>query len=234
MFIHDDGLENVAEGIIKQARKDFIKAGKQFFAEHRYIPTEIEYWTPLSKYRRGVSHKDAINMYDAWRFVKQDPYDMFDMGEETIINSWKIDSIIAFYKDEYVDTATLIFAARPDLIVPRDQPVTLDLTDDEVRELIGDQADRFIVARNYISELRHDYMLSDWAKTACGRVLRAMKKGNVGKISIENTLFAQNRQAKRIQNIEEAKRLWDEGLTKAEIGEKLGVTKQCVNVYLRS
>ena len=87
MTIDMDGVENVSVGLAGQARKDFIKGGKILYDLIGKIPTEKELWN--SVYSDMSNDPDVRWMYDAWRFVKEDPYDMFDIGETTIINAWK-------------------------------------------------------------------------------------------------------------------------------------------------
>lgn len=95
-----DGLVNVSEGIIKQARKDFIKGAKILYKRYKRVPTRKE-WYEMRQSDTG--RRDIHWCYDAWEFVERDPYNMFgEIGAETIINSWKEDMMIDFYRDIYL------------------------------------------------------------------------------------------------------------------------------------
>lgn len=230
MYINDGGVENVGVRVIQQARKDFIKGGKILYNVMNKIPTYKEL---LRTHFRSLSMKQEIKeMYDAWRFVRDDPYSFFgDIGEEAVINQWKKDTIIAYYKELYLEGAVILYSKRK----PNSKKPIHKLADNTVKTNIGkkNNPELFIKARNYILNLSHGQTyIDEWNEIAEKRI-KTNKKG--GKpIKIQDTEYAKNRSKKKQENIKKAKELREHGLKIEEIAKKLDVTKCTVNVYLRS
>ena len=100
-YIDMSGVENIAVAMVKQARDDFIRGGKILYELLHNIPTYNE----LIKDKTHITisnQKEVRWMYDAWRFVRDDPYEFFSAGEEVIINDWKEAAITAYYKSLYL------------------------------------------------------------------------------------------------------------------------------------
>jgi hypothetical protein len=229
-----DGVENVAVGIVRQAKRDFIKGGKILYRLFGYIPTEEEF---MKSIHRGSRTEPIRWMFDAWGFVIQDPYDLFESaGKKQTIDQWKLESIIAYYYDGYTKGAEELYFVNWNHFDTK--TILYDLDDSIVRESIKDNSiyDQFIKARNYIYSLPNgEKILDEWNATAYERARKRNKKGGKKKDRTEPIRnLAKERNSAKQDRIKEAKRLWNLGLTREEIAEKLGVTKQSVNSYLRS
>lgn len=232
-YVDMDGVENVAVGIIRQAKRDFIKGGKILYRLFGYIPTDEEF---MKSTHRGSRTEPIRQMFDAWRFVIKDPYELFESaGKETTINQWKLESIIAYYYDLYIKGAEELYFVNWNHF--NTKTVLYDLEDSVVRELIADNStyDQFIKARNYILNLPNgEKILDEWNATAYERARKHYKKGRKKDRTEPIRKLAKERSSEKQKRIRKAKYLWDLGLTREEIAEKLGVTKQSVNSYLRS
>lgn len=225
--VDPDGVENVAVGIIKQAKKDFIKGAKCLYAHMRDIPTQKDLLN-------NPEHKTLTNcldvrwMYDAWRFVKKDPYDMFDVGEEQIIRAWSDEAILTYYKELYLKGAALLYHKRAAKMIQK-------LTDAEITNLIDDKsvADEFIEARNYISKqhnakhLFHEYNILGYKK---GRYIPKKPRGDRNFA----TKYNEEKAAKRQKNIKKAKELFDAGISPQGIAKEMGLHIVTIQSYLRS
>lgn len=169
--IHIDGVVNVAEGIIKKARKDFIKGGKVLYRMYGRIPTQLEYFE-----LHGSNNQDIRHCYDAWTFVLRDPYYMFgDIGSETVIETWKKDTIIDYYKDLYMPGAIEICLNEN---IKCKTNKLHKLTDDEIKEAIKDNNVRedFIKARDYICSTNRESVFDDWAEVIINRKSSAKRR----------------------------------------------------------
>ena len=190
----------------------------------------------MKSIHRGSRTEPIRWMFDAWRFVIQDPYELFESaGKKATIDQWKLESIIAYYYDGYIKGAEELYFVNWDHF--NTKTVLYDLEDSVVRELIADNSiyDQFIKARNYIYSLPNgEKILDEWNATAYERARKHYKKGEKKDHTDTIRELAKERSSKKQKRIKEAKELWDLGLTKEEIAEKLGVTKQSVNSYLRS
>ena len=232
-YVDMDGVTNVAVGIVRQAKRDFIKGGKILYRLFGYIPTEEEF---MKSIHRGSRTEPIRWMFDAWRFVIKDPYDLFESaGKKQTIYQWKLESIIAYYYDGYVKGAEELYFVNWNHFDTK--TVLYDLEDSVVRELIADNSiyDQFIKARNYIYSLPNgEKILDEWNETAYERARKRSKKGGEKKDRTEPIReLAKERNSEKQKRIRKAKYLWDLGLTKEEIAEKLGLTRQSVNRYLR-
>lgn len=233
-YVDMDGVTNVAVGIVRQAKRDFIKGGKILYRMFGYIPTDEEF---MKSIHRGSRTEPIRQMFDAWRFVLKDPYELFESaGKKQTIDQWKLESIIAYYYDGYVKGAEELYFVNWNHFDTK--TILYDLDDSVVRESIKDDSiyDQFIKARNYIYSLPNGASyLDEWNATAYERARKHYRKGGEKKDRTEPIRkLAKERNSKKQKRINEARHLWDLGLTKEEIAEKLGVTKQSVNRYLRS
>lgn len=231
-YVDMDGLTNVAVGIVRQAKKDFIKGGKILYRMFGYIPTDEEF---MKSIHRGSRTEPIRQMFDAWRFVIQDPYELFESaGKKQTIDQWKLESIIAYYYDGYVKGAEELYFVNWNHFDTK--TILYDLDDSIVRESIKDNSiyDQFIKARNYIYSLPNgEKILDEWNATAYERARKRYRKG-VKKDRTETIReLAKERNSDKLERIKQAKELWNLGLTREEIAEKLGVTRQSVNNYLR-
>lgn len=226
-YIDETGVENIACAMISQARKDFIKGGKILYGIFKRIPTYFE--LIKDPIHATLSNNQSIRwMYDAWNFVKNDPYSMFEMGEEPIIESWSIAATTEYYRELYLNGAMILFAnhvSKKD-IKGNDEIIKKTITEPKI-------AEEFIEARNYISKLPDgEKILHEWDVIAFGR-RRSIKKGQ-GRIPINQTEYHKKASEKKRKNIERAHELFDAGFTPKAIAEELGVTIQAARLYLRS
>ena len=227
-----DGVENAAVGMIKQAKKDFVKGAKILYAIFKRIPTYDE----LIKdelHRSLTNNQDVRWMYDSWRFVHDDPYSMFD-DEQAIINQWTIDAIIAYYKQLYAPGAVIMCS-----VAEPKEPLYL-IRDGRVRQTIEDDGiyNGFIMARNYIYTIPGGKeMLEDWDIHARD-VYR--KKGVAGAkpkkrkpININGSEFYQRQRALRDKNKQIAKELSDAGMSSRAIAQYLGLSHATINTFIK-
>lgn len=229
-YINMDGVENVSVMLVKHARRDFIKGGKVLYRMFGRIPDQKEFYASSKKDTRN----EAIRwMYDAWRFIHNDPYSMFgDVGEEAIINQWKTDTIMEYYKERYLPGATELYlnkkeGAKKEIYELSDNLLKKQLN----KEMLLD----FIDARNYIlATTEGKSKIKEWNSIAYERSKKKKRSKGTGHISIERTKYHQEMSRRRIQNIERAKELYLAGISKEGIAKELGVTMQSVNAYLRS
>lgn len=91
----DDGdwIVNVAEGLIKQTRADYIKGTKTLYAYYKYIPTQQEVMENKELYRKiqvsNYLRPIARWFFDARRFVDEDPYGLFvTVVKREVLNEW--------------------------------------------------------------------------------------------------------------------------------------------------
>jgi len=234
-YVDMDGVTNVAVGIVRQAKRDFIKGGKILYRLFGYIPTEEEF---MKSIHRGSRTEPIRWMFDAWRFVIKDPYELFESaGKKATIDQWKLESIIAYYYDGYVKGAEELYCIMFDsLDVKNIKPYALTDYVLDSHILNSELKNAFMKARNYILNLPNgEKILDEWNATAYERARKRYRKGGEKKDRTETIReLAKERNSKKQKRIKEAKHLWDLGLTREEIAEKLGVSRQCVNSYLRS
>ena len=232
-YVDMDGVTNVAVGIVRQAKRDFIKGGKILYRMFGYIPTDEEF---MKSIHRGSRTEPIRQMFDAWRFVLKDPYELFESaGKKQTIDQWKLESIIAYYYDGYVKGAEELYFVNWNHFDTK--TILYDLEDSVVRELIADNSiyDQFIKARDYILNLPNgEKILYEWDATAYERARKRHKKGNKKDRTEAIRNLAKERNSDKQERIKQAKELLDLGLTREEIAEKLDVTRQSVNNYLRS
>lgn len=222
-YVNEGGVENVAVGIIKQAKKDFIKGAKVLYKMFGRIPTEEEFFKSPKRNSRTESIRWT---YNAWRFVHEDPYQFFD-DEGAVINAWKREAIEQYYKELYLKGAEILFRKH----VPKQD---IKENDEAIMKAIEDKqiAEDFIAARNYIFSLPGgEETLKEWNVIAYGRA-RHYGKGR-GKVSIQNTKYHKERSKKRIENIKKAKEMYEEGMSTREIATELEVSIQAARTYVR-
>lgn len=229
-YVDMDGVENVAVGVIRQAKRDFIKGAKILYSILKKIPTEKEL-------REDPTHMTLANdgdvrqTYDSWRFVIRDPYSMFgDVGEDAVINQWKIEAIEAYYRELYLPGATELYLKKAVDVHPH------ALDDKDVEKLIsGSMLSDFIAARNYILTTPNGKSkIEAWNSTAYERSKNRKKGKSKGRTPINKTVYSIKASKNRAKNIERAKELYEAGISKHAIAKELGVGWQCVNNYLRS
>ena len=226
-FIDETGVENVACGLIRQAKKDFIKGAKLLFGILGKIPTYKELISDQS-HATLSNNADVRWMYDSWRFVRDDPYDMFDMGEDSVIEAWKRAAVLDFYRDSYIKGGSILYANH----VKKED---IKSNDEVIRKVIADKtlAESFIAARNYVSTLPEGKTtLHEWDLNAFTRS-RNVRRG-CGRIPINESNYQKMMSEKKRKNISKAKELSSEGFSPKAIAEELGVTVQAVRLYLRS
>lgn len=231
MFIHDGGVENVAVRMVKQARNDFIKGGKVLYKHLRKIPDYLE--LIRTKFKNLSSLEDVRNMYDAQRFVEADPYNFFgDVGVETVIKNWTNDAIIDYYKDLYLPGATKLYRDRK----PNAKKEIYEIADSSVKKGIKDKqlAADFIMARNYIKGVDKMPLFDEWNDIAKKRAANKKIKRGTGKKNIGESEYMKNIKKTVEENTKKAKEFKEQGLTAAEISEKMGLTVQTIHKYLRS
>lgn len=234
-YVDMDGVTNVAVGIVRQAKRDFIKGGKILYRLFGYIPTDEEF---MKSIHRGSRTEPIRQMFDAWRFVIQDPYELFESaGKKATIDQWKLESIIAYYYDGYVKGAEeLYFIAFDSLGAKNIKPYALTDYVLNAHILNSELKNAFMKARDYILNLPNGTKyLDEWDATAYERARKRYRKGGEKKDRTEPIReLAKERNSEKQERIKKAKELWDLGLTREEIAEKLGVTRQSVSSYLRS
>ena len=226
-YIDESGVENIACAMVTQARKDFIKGGKILYGIFKRIPTYFELIKDPT--HATLSNNASVRwMYDAWTFVKNDPYSMFEMGEESVIQSWSIAAATEYYRELYLNGAMILFSKH---VSKQD----IKGNDEAIRKAIPEPrvAEDFIEARNYIMSFPDgEKTLHEWDVIAFGR-RRSIRKGT-GRIPINQTEYHKRLTEQKLKNIERAHELFDAGFTPKAIAEELGVTIQAARLYLRS
>lgn len=235
-YIDMDGVENVSVGLIKQARKDFIKGGKILYDVLRKIPTQEE--LKKSSGFRLVNDPDVRLMYDAWNFVKRDPYDMFDDGEEIIINAWKAEAIIKYYYQFYITGAAILFYKNASK-----KKAAYELADSTLKKYIKDKKKRedFIMARNYLCSLPDGKdIIASLANQIYNRSKLYEKHIRRGKMDDKTfdlvdgrVTHLQQRKDVHDKNVNKAKELFDSGASADMIAKELGVARGTVIRYIR-
>lgn len=226
-YVDIGGVENVAVGIIKQAKKDFIKGAGILYSIMGYIPTHKELLAD-KKHCTLSNDADVRWMYDAWRFVKQDPYELFSPGEESIINAWTEEAILKVYGKLYSDGAMILYDkhSKKDIQnIPSDELASL-IQDDTVR--VG-----FIKARDHVAKrFDSDEIFKEWNMNA---YFRRMKRTSSSRCrGIQNTEKFKEAKDKRQKNIDKAKELFESGISVKAIAKELNVQVGTVRNYIRS
>lgn len=225
-YVDMDGVENVACGIIKQAKKDFIKGACVLYSIMGYIPTQKELLVN-KKHHTLTNNADVRWMYDAWRFVKQDPYELFSPGEESIIKAWIEEAILKVYCKLYSDGAMILYDKHSKKNIQ-------DIPSNELANLIQDDAVRvgFIKARDHVAKrFDADKIFKEWNTNA---YFRRMKRTSSNCKGIQNTKKFKQAQDKRQKNIDKAKELFEAGISVKAIAKELNVQVGTVRNYLRS
>ena len=230
-YVDGDGVENAACALIRQAKKDFIRGAKVLYFHIGDIPTQKELLSdPM---RASLSNNDAVRwMYDTWIFVRNDPYELFTPGEESVIGSWKEEAILDHYRSLYLTAAAVLYKKKAKKDIQNIVDGALDIYFED--QLNGKMmVENFIKARNYISQ-RYDAkeIFRKWNVEAYARSHKVRFNGK--KAAIQDSEYFKKNVEKRIKNIEKAKALQTDGKTIDEIALALGVTKSAVWSYLRS
>ena len=227
VYVDGEGVENVAVGIVRQARKDFIRGAKMLYGILHYIPTYEE----LIKYPSHATlpnSQDIRWMYDAWRFVIQDPYQFFG-DEKQVINAWKDEAILKYYEELYLKAGEKLYTYHP--LTKKIHT----LEDDRITELMNDNklAGEYIAARNYISKLENgSKIIKELNIKALGRSRHPVTRKRPQQIN--KSEYIQNVTDEKRKKIRQAKEMYAEGMSYHEIAKELEVTINSVRVYLRS
>ena len=228
-YIDEGGVENFACAMVDQARKDFIKGGKILYGVMKRIPTQNELYADPDHHTL-TNNADVRWMYDAWRFVRDDPYLFFgEVGEESVINAWKDKAIEEYYRVLYLEGATILFHMHAPKKI-------YELSDEKIIEKLGDTkvAKDFIEAKNYICNLPDNKdLIREWGITAYERS-RHYTPGK--KTDRRKNLSDHQKKLKtdRELNIKRAKELDAKHAPLRVIAKELGVSIPCVMRYLRS
>lgn len=235
-YVDMDGVENVSVGLIRQAKKDFIKGAKILYDVMKKIPTQNE--LKSSSGFRLVNDPDVRLMYDAWRFVRKDPYDMFDPGEETIINSWKDQAVIDYYKDFYITGAAILYYKK----ASKTKPI-YELSNSTLKKYIKDKkkCEEFIMARDYICNLINGKdLIQSWTEQIRNRTRLYDRHIREGKMDANTFSLADGRVThleKRKKDHEEAikktKELFDAGTSIDAIAKELNIARGTALRYVR-
>lgn len=225
VYVDGGGVENVAVGIVRQTKKDFIKGARILYGILHRIPTQKELLADQN--HASLTNMESVRwMYDAWRFVIEDPYQFFG-DADAVINAWKDDAMLEHYSLLYLNGAEQLYINH----APTKKIHTLE--DDQVTEFMKDNqlADSYIAARNYILGLdRGEKVIKEINIKAINRARHPMQKRGPKTA----TGFVKNLVTKKEKNIKRAKELYSEGMSDREIAREMGVTLQSVRTYLRS
>ena len=225
-YVDSDGVENVAVGIVRFAKKDFIKGAKILYKIFKRIPEEVELLN--DKAHKTLAHlRDVRLTYDSWRFVKRDPYEMFgEVGEKAVINSWKSDAIIEYHKDLYINGAAIAYQSgfvkkRKDLH---------ELSNSTLKKkYIKDKSalDDFTMAKDYILNLPDGTkIIEELNSGAYERAKRRNRKGYVPSIY-------EMRKKERDKNKARALELRDAGISLKAIAKSMDLQESTVKKYFR-
>lgn len=229
-YVDPDGVENIAIGVVGQARKDFIKGAKVLYSILHYIPSYNDLIKDVNHHTL-TNNQDVRYMYDAWRFVQKDPYEMFgDAGEDQVINSWKSAAILKYYEKNYIYGASILLGSSE---LPKKD--LKDIDDSTVNKILNDKkvADDFIAARNYVCSLPDgEDTIKQWNATAYERIRKRIKVGC--RKRIQDTDYQKRMRARKEENIRKAKEYREAGISIKAIAKYLGVQEQTVFNYLRS
>lgn len=233
MFIHDNGVENVAVAMVKHTRHDYIVGGKILYRVFKRIPEWDELYNS-EKYFKRLTSKDRENirwMHDAESFVVDDPYNFFgDVGTDTIINEWRNASIEEYYKPFYVKTGSELYH-----FMGKDVDLN-KLTNEEIKQYIPPiDAMNFIEARNYIRKaINSDAKMAEWHRLAHDRHMRKYgpKKGRAA--AIKESKYMTERRKIRMENIKKVKELHKKGWNTRAIANEIGISNCTVFNYLKS
>ena len=224
-YVDMGGVENVACAIVRQAKKDFIKGVKYVYGCLGCVPTEKE----IYKEHPTLTNRDTVRyMYDSWRFVRDDPYELFSPGEDIVIKAWIDEGLLDYYRPPYIKAGSILYKKKaPKQIQDIPEKDLMDYLQDP-----GLERD-FIKARNYVSK-RSDAkeIFHEWNVEAHSQSHKVKIHGK--KAAIQESDYFKKAKAKRAKNIERAKELKDAGFSIQAIAADLQVTAGAVWGYLRS
>lgn len=228
-YIDEEGLGNFACAMVEQARKDFIKGGKVLYGVLHAIPTQKELLADPTHVSL-TNDADVRWMYDAWRFVTEDPYKFFgDVGEEAVIKAWTKESIKEYYKVSYIKGATILY-------INHSKKYIHALPDKEIIEIMKDNklASEFLKAREYISSLDDkDDIFREWNVMALARSRKRYYRHLAG-VDPDYKTHPEKLKDARQRNINTAKELFESGMSERAIAKYLDVQVNTVMNYLRS
>jgi len=222
-YIDMEGVENIAVAMVRQARNDFIKGGKILYGLLKTIPTYNELIKNKS-YPSIANNKDVRWMYDAWRFVEEDPYNFFEVGDAEVISEWKLAAIQDYYRSVYIKIAPVIYSQKPS------NNHIHKLTDDELKEYLEEKDIKpFKEARDYALKLSDaEAVLKEWNLTSWSR----RKDARMDKIRAQRNREIVSEESKKKKA--RAKELYEAGISRKAIAKELGVQLVTVHYYLRS
>ena len=225
-YIDDDGVENIACAMVDQARKDFIKGGRVLYSVLHRIPTHKELLADPDHHTLS-NNADVRWMYDAWRFVHQDPYHFFgDATEDEIINAWMSMAIKEHYKILYLKGGTILFHNHAKKRLHQ-------IPDEEIIKIIDDTsiAADFITAKNYILELDNcEEVAKEWNIAAYERSRHYGRPNRAQNLKKHTKQLSEKKQ----YNIKRAKEMDAEGAPLRVIAKELGISETTVFKYIRS
>jgi len=228
-YIDMGGVENLAVAMIRQARGDFIKGGLILYGIFGKIPTQEELYKDRT--HATLTNNSAVRwMYDAWRFVRDDPYSMFGDGEKIVIDAWTKDVIKEHFKKIYLHLGALVYSKHP-----KDKHIQ-NLSNDELCEYLPNKedADKLSKAIDYISHLSDSKeVFKEWNSVAYKRrnEVRVIKRSQNG----DNfRCVNQEKMDKRRKNANKVKELYESGMSRQAIAKYMGLHIATINNYLRS
>lgn len=224
-YVDETGVENIACGLVRQAKRDFIKGVKVLYKSLGYVPEQKELY---KTHPSLTNNADVRWMYDAWRFVRDDPYELFSPGEEIVIKSWTDEALLEYYRPAYLKAGALLYKQKAPKQIQ-------EIPDNDLDNYFDDFMIKwdFIKARNFISK-RSDAkeIFHSWNVEAHARSHHARLNGK--KAAIQDSDYFKKRKLQREKNIARAQELKDEGFSTKAIAADLGVTVGAVWQYLRS
>ena len=224
-YMDENGVENFGVGVITQARKDFIRGAKILYKHTHTIPTYKELIADPT-HAKLSNDADVRWMYDAWQFVRDDPYQFFgDVGEETTIKEWKKIAIEKYYRVLYLKGAEAICRSTK-----TKHPESLD--DSAIVGILKESAGEFIAAKNYISKLQNaKELFHKWNVIAFSRSRHGITAKRRKTIDTE---YHRELIKQKAKNVKRAKELYEDGISERAIAKELGVQLNTVRVYLKS
>lgn len=144
----DDGMYNVAEGVIRQTKTDYIRGAKYLYGIYGYIPqSEKEAIEDEVKYKRATSNNlnrlKVQYLFDARRFVERDPYEMFEtLDKDGVFKDWDTEAIFLYYLDIYREIAEKIYREFEEFTV----------SEDKLSEFLGSSMGKFKKAKRQVAK----------------------------------------------------------------------------------
>lgn len=144
----DDGMYNVAEGVIRQTKCDYVKGAKYLYGIYGYIPqSENEAIENGVKYKRATSNSPnrlkVRYLFDARRFVEKDPYEMFaTLDKNGVFRDWDTEAIFLHYLEIYREMAEKIYREFGEFAI----------SEDKLSEFLGSSMGKFKKAKREVAK----------------------------------------------------------------------------------